>query len=375
MLALAAGAVASQQQCTSDDANRGLDAGRHGVARRWADAFVESGRLAGLVVAVRRDDDLFIHASGAHSEDSIFRICSMTKAVVAVAAASMIEDGLLPLGLQTPVASLVPELAAPKVIEVCGAREPDPACPLAAGGHRYRLVPAWRNITIEDLLTHRGGFTYPFFREKFDATRRHPAADVAAALMQQASPPVLDGCHTDGAEAERGVDAAANVRRLAALPLVSQPGTAYSYGLDTDVLGVALEAASGLPLGELLSRRVLAPLGMNDTAFSIAPGDAPRLARLASLYRYDDARGALRSCAAASAAASAAAGAATGAVAGAAGEVPPWCAAAQDAYVTGAPLLQSGGCGLLSTARCCIDLQPGCIGLQPGCIGSGRAGL
>ena len=358
MLALAAGAVASQQQCTSDDANRGLDAGRHGVARRWADAFVESGRLAGLVVAVRRDDDLFIHASGAHSEDSIFRICSMTKAVVAVAAASMIEDGLLPLGLQTPVASLVPELAAPKVIEVCGAREPDPACPLAAGGHRYRLVPAWRNITIEDLLTHRGGFTYPFFREKFDATRRHPAADVAAALMQQASPPVLDGCHTDGAEAERGVDAAANVRRLAALPLVSQPGTAYSYGLDTDVLGVALEAASGLPLGELLSRRVLAPLGMNDTAFSIAPGDAPRLARLASLYRYDDARGALRSCAAASAAA----GAATGAVAGAAGEVPPWCAAAQDAYVTGAPLLQSGGCGLLSTARCCIDLQPGCIG-------------
>ena len=45
---------ASQQQCSSDDASRGLDAGRHGVARRWADAFVESGRLAGLVVAVRR---------------------------------------------------------------------------------------------------------------------------------------------------------------------------------------------------------------------------------------------------------------------------------------------------------------------------------
>ena len=294
LLASSLAAASAARQCSSDDAG-GLDAGRHEAARRWADAFVDSGRLAGLVVAVQRDDDLFIHASGVYSESSIFRICSMTKAVVAVAAASMIEDGLLPLGLQTHVASLLPEFAEPKVIEVCGHREPDSACPFMEGAHRYRLVPAWRNITIEDLLTHRGGFTYPFFREHFGSTRRHPSADVAAALMQTASPPVLNGCHTEGADVEHGVDAATNVRRLAALPLASQPGTAYTYGMDTDVLGVALEAASGMDLGTLLRRRVLAPLGMNDTAFSIVPGDDARTSRLAPLYRYDAEHGALRS--------------------------------------------------------------------------------
>ena len=91
--------LGTEAQCTSsnDAADvAGLDSTRFDVARAWADRFVESGRLAGLVVAVQRDDDLFIHASGAYETDSIFRICSMSKAITAVAAASLIEDGLLP---------------------------------------------------------------------------------------------------------------------------------------------------------------------------------------------------------------------------------------------------------------------------------------
>ena len=118
----------------------GLDTKRFQTATHWADAFVSSGRLPGLVVAVKRDDDFFVHAAGAYAPDSIFRICSMTKAIVGVAAASLIEDGILPLGLETEVASILPEFASPRVIETCGAREPDTVCPFREDGNRYRLV-------------------------------------------------------------------------------------------------------------------------------------------------------------------------------------------------------------------------------------------
>ena len=185
------------QQCTGqpDAAPPGLDRSRFEVAARWADAFVSSGRLPGLVVAVQRDGDLFVHAAGAYAADTIFRVCSMTKAIVGVAAASLIEDGLLPRGLDTEVAVLLPEWADMRVAEVCAPSEPDAACPLREAGHRYRLVPAHRNITVEDLLTHRAGLTYAFFREHFDTSRWQPSADVAAALMRERG--VLDGCHSE----------------------------------------------------------------------------------------------------------------------------------------------------------------------------------
>jgi len=185
------------QQCTGqpDAAPPGLDRSRFEVAARWADAFVSSGRLPGLVVAVQRDGDLFVHAAGAYAADTIFRVCSMTKAIVGVAAASLIEDGLLPRGLDTEVAALLPEWADMRVAEVCAPSEPDAACPLREAGHRYRLVPAHRNITVEDLLTHRAGLTYAFFREHFDTSRWQPSADVAAALMRERG--VLDGCHSE----------------------------------------------------------------------------------------------------------------------------------------------------------------------------------
>ena len=192
------------QQCTGppDAAPSGLDRSRFEVAARWADAFVSSGRLPGLVVAVQRDGDLFVHAAGAYAADTIFRVCSMTKAIVGVAAASLIEDGLLPRGLDTEVAALLPEWADMRVAEVCAPSEPDAACPLREAGHRFRLVPAHRNITVEDLLTHRAGLTYAFFREHFDTSRWQPSADVAAALMRKRG--VLDGCHSE-ARGERQI--------------------------------------------------------------------------------------------------------------------------------------------------------------------------
>lgn len=310
---------------------RGLDARRYRVAAKWADDFVASGRLPGVVVAFERDGDTFEHAAGAYQRDAIFRICSMTKAVVAVAAASVIEDGLLPLGLLTPVAALLPEFAASRVIKVCGAREGRLApwrCPHREGEHRYRLEPVERNATVEDLLTHRGGFTYAFFGSAHfgKATKLDPPADVAAALYRRAK--VLDGCHIDGPAAEEGVDNAENVRRLAAVPLAAQPGSRYTYGHDTDVLGRLLEVATRSPLSEVLRSRIFAPLGMNDTAFQLSPADGARRARLAPLYHYP--AGEAERCDAPGA--------------------PDWCAHANRAYQQGSGL-ESGGCGLLSTSR------------------------
>ena len=94
-----------ERECSADDA-RGLNAKRYSVAARWSDAFVDDGRLPGVVVAVERDGSTFEHAAGVFKKNSIFRICSMTKALVAVAAATIIEDGLLPLGLGAAAARL-----------------------------------------------------------------------------------------------------------------------------------------------------------------------------------------------------------------------------------------------------------------------------
>lgn len=175
-----------------------------------------------------------------------------------------------------------------------------------------------------------------------DLTRRHPAADVAASLLQKVG--ALDGCHSESASATRGVDNAENVRRIAAVPLVSHPGAAYTYGHDTDVLGRVLEVVTGETLEEVLQRRVLRPLGMNDTTFYIAPSDLKRARRLAELYHAP--AGKLESCKSEFA--------------------PEWCANAQYGYIaphsgkdgsidhsskeSRSAVMQSGGCGLLSTA-------------------------
>eukprot|EP00966_Prymnesium_polylepis_P261024 6029388-Prymnesium_polylepis.1 len=253
----------------------------------------------------------------------------MTKAVVAAAAAGAIEDGLLPLGLATEVASVLPEFGSPLVIEVCGAREPSAACPHEEGRHRYRLVPALRNITVEDLLTHRAGFTYSFFRDHHLRAHWKPEAEVATRLLDRAH--VLSGCHVEGIAAERAVDNTENVMRISRVPLASQPGSEFTYGHDTDVLGRVLEVVEGTTLGAVLQRRLFEPLGMNDTMFSLGSKGWRRAKaakqRLAPLFHFK--HGEPVRCGTEGAA--------------------DWCANAEWGYEDG--LLQSGGCGLLSTAR------------------------
>ncbi len=208
---------------------------------------VAAGRAAGISTLVAR------HGRVAHAErfgalrpdgppmpaDAIFRIYSMTKPIVCVAAMTLVEEGRLLLS--DPLAKYLPAFAAMQVgVERDGA---------------LQLVPAQRPIAIHDLMRHTSGLTYGFA----GATAVHRL--VAEADIVNVSKP-----------------AAEQIDRLAALPLLRQPGEAWEYGLSTDVLGRVLEVVSGQSLGEFIAERVLRPLGMVDTAFYTPPAKRDRLA-------------------------------------------------------------------------------------------------
>ena len=171
--------------------------------------------------------------------DAIFRIYSMTKPIVAVAAMTLVEEGRLLLG--DPLAKHLPAFAATKVgVERDGALE---------------LVPARRPILIHDLFRHTSGLTYSF-----------AGATAVQRLLAQAD--ILDASKPT----------AEQIDRLAALPLLRQPGEAFEYGLSFDVLGRVVEVVSGRRLGAFLDERIFQPLGMVDTAFFTPPAKRERLA-------------------------------------------------------------------------------------------------
>ena len=216
--------------------------------------YVKDGKLAGAVVLVtRRGKIAYSGAFGArdleaHSpmkEDAIFRIASQTKALVSVAAMQLQEEGKLLIG--DPVGKYIPEFQKTKVAA------------LRPGG--YDIVDAKRPITIRDLLTHTSGVSYG----------DGPAKD----LWQKAG---ITGWYF----ADRDEPVAATVTRMAALPFDAQPGEKYVYGYNTDILGVVVERASGLPLDEYLRTRIFEPLKMRDTYFYLPPAKADRLATVYS---------------------------------------------------------------------------------------------
>lgn len=174
--------------------------------------------------------------------DSLFRIGSMTKPIVTVAALTMIEEGLL--RLSDPVAAWLPELSTPKVLSAPQAKLGD-------------TVNARRGITVGDLLTHRPGFA---------------TALVAQGELGQAVQPLSGGLGQRSA-----MEPDEWIALLGSLPLAAQPGASVINGFATDVLGVLLSRLAGKPLPDVLAERVLAPVGMSDTAFHVSPDDADRL--------------------------------------------------------------------------------------------------
>ena len=160
--------------------------------------------------------------------DAIFRIYSMTKPIVTVAAMMLVEEGRL--SIIDPVSNTIPAFANVKVG--------------VANGDKLDLVAPKRPITVQDLMRHTSGLTYGF-------------TGVGPIQKMTKRAEVL--------KPERTL--AENVEAIAALPLMHQPGEVWEYGTSTDVLGRVVEVVEGAPLSEVLRRRIFEPLGMSDTAF------------------------------------------------------------------------------------------------------------
>jgi len=226
-----------------------------GAAQAVLARYIDAGRLAGAVTRIWRDGKLEFSGSAGYrdiergiamGDDAIFQVASMTKPIVSVAALQLVEEGKL--RLDDPIAKWLPEFASPRILD-------DPAGPLD------RTHPAARGITVDDLLTQRAGFGYAFAE----------AGPIAVALAEG----VGNVLHSP-------LDADGWIAALAELPLLSAPGERFRYGHATEVLGCLIGRIDGTSLGASLERRVLRPLGMEDTAFFVPPA---KLGRLARMYR------------------------------------------------------------------------------------------
>lgn len=182
------------------------------------------------------------------TEATIFRIASMSKPITSVAVMILVEDGKL--SVTDPVAKFVPEFKEMQVLVP------------AKDGKSYTTVKAARDISVHDLLTHTSGLSYRLF-DKPIIGKLYAEAGVSDGLAE-----------TPGTLGD-------NVRKLARLPLVCQPGAAFEYGLNTDVLGHIVEVVSGKTLEQFCQERLFGPLKMRDTCF-VLPKE--KHARLASLY-------------------------------------------------------------------------------------------
>src|SRR5215471_7108835 len=203
---------------------------------------IDNKRIAGAVTLVARHGKVaWFKAQGMADRenskpmrtDAMFRICSMSKPITSLAAMMLYEEGKFLL--DDPVSKYLPEFKNAKVFVKPTSGEP-------------YSIPATKEITIRDLLRHTSGITYQW---QDDLGPMYERANVASGLLQ------YDGTIGD------------SVKRLAALPLLFNPGDKFEYSLGVDVLGRLVEVVSGKPLDEFFRTRIFEPLGMNDTYFFV----------------------------------------------------------------------------------------------------------
>ena len=260
----------------------GLSTARLNKATEALEAHIEAGHIAGVVAAVARHGKLvYFEALGQRDlqtrdpmpDNALFRLYSMTRSITSTAAMILWEEGQFQL--DDAVSTYLPQFADQRVF--VDAREPD----------MTRTRPRNGDITIRHLLTHTSGIgsrSSPIYR-----TERVRLRSIALTQM---------------------------VDNTARVPLFEDPGTRFRYGISTTMLGRLIEIWSGMPLELFLEERVFVPLGLKDTVFW---ADAERADRLATVYRPNDASGALR----------------------------PY--AIEEVPFTGRPTLIEGGVGLLSS--------------------------
>jgi CubicO group peptidase (beta-lactamase class C family) len=295
---LSAGSLAAQALPTARPDEVGFSPARLERVGAVLREYSGNHRIAGATAIVLRRGKMVLHDSAGFADleagrvmrpDAIFRIASMTKAITSVAVMILVEEGKL--RLTDPVSKFIPAYAKTTV-----SRDST-----VDGVRTAVVVPARRAITIRDLLTHTAGISYG----------TEPRLD---SLYQAA------GVHL-WYFADKAEGICTTMERLATLPFAAQPGEAFVYGFNTDILGCVVERVSGMPFDQFVQLRILDPLKMKDTHFYLPPAKA---ARLAAVYGAGE-DGTVRR-------------------APGAGRV------GQGEYVTGPRRSMSGGAGLLSTA-------------------------
>jgi methyl acetate hydrolase len=204
----------------------------------------EAKEIPGAVaIAARGNDIIYQGAFGkrdlgkdaAMSLDSVFWIFSLTKAITAAAAMQLVEQGKL--SLDAPIGKLLPELATPQVLEGFDAKgEP-------------KLRAAKNAITLRHLLTHTAGFCYGLWN-----------GDMATYVEKKGLPSIIS-CKNDALK----------------IPIMSDPGTRWEYGVNFEFIGKAVEAVSGKRLDAYLRDHLFTPLGMTDTGFKLGQSQRERL--------------------------------------------------------------------------------------------------
>ncbi len=245
----------------------GLSSDRLGRIDVLMNRMVEEKKMAGgIVLIARHGKPVYFKPFGladqgrAMEKDTIFRIASMTKPLTSTAVMLLYEEGRLLLS--DPISKYIPEFKNPKVLEMLPKDHNPP----------FKLVPAKREITIRDLLSHTSGLTYRFLANWYP----DPKHQKIVSYYKEAG--ISDGLsETDGTIGNM-------VKTLARLPLYAQPGDTFEYGLSTDVLGYLVEVVSGMTLADFMHQRIFKPLKMNDTYF-YPPQE--KIGRLSALWISD----------------------------------------------------------------------------------------
>ncbi len=295
LIALLASTAIAQTLTTGSPEAAGMSAARIQQLKSVFKDFVDREQMAGAVVAILRGGRIAcfepigrmdVEKNVPMQKDTIFRLASMSKAVTSVAAVMLMEEGKLRLA--DPVSRFLPPFKNTTV-----------AVSAAVPGGRIGIVPARREITIRDLMTHTAGISYG----DGPAAEQYKSAGIQGWDLSDKKEPIVP-----------------LMERLATLPFDAQPGERFVYGYNTDILGAVIEKASGVTLDVFFRQRIFEPLKMIDTYFYLP---AEKRERLAIVYGIGQNGRIARS---------------------------PEPGTGQGDYVDGPRTCYSGGAGLVSTA-------------------------
>lgn len=239
----------------------GVSAERLSRIDQFIQKYIDNKQLNGATAIIVRDGKVVYHKAFGYSnadkktpmqKDNIFRIASMSKPIISTGVMILYEEGKFLL--DDPVSKYIPEFKNPQVLDKYNAADTT-----------YTTKPAKREITVRDLLSQTSGIGY----------------------AQIGSPQANAIYYKNGINGGIGTPYSTLkeiIPRLAKLPLFNNPGEAYLYGLNTDVLGYFIEVVSGMPLDKFLQQRMFGPLGMKDTYFYLPES---KQSRLVPLYLQD----------------------------------------------------------------------------------------